>query len=81
MSGGFHGDELFNAPSSLANTIWIDHKSILGEEVDERLVFNSIESSLIFIKDNICDYDIILIMTNKDSSLIYNPIIKHLEKI
>ena len=81
MSGGFHGDELFNAPSSLAKTIWIDHKSILGEEIDERLVFNSIDSSLIFIKDNICDYDIILIMTNKDSSLIYNPIIKHLEKI
>jgi UDP-N-acetylmuramate: L-alanyl-gamma-D-glutamyl-meso-diaminopimelate ligase len=81
MSGGFHGDDLFNAPSSLAKTIWIDHKSILGESEDERLVFNSIESSLIFIKDNICDYDIILIMTNKDSSLIYNPIIKHLEKI
>ena len=81
MSGGFHGDELFNAPDSLAKTIWIDHKSILGEEIDERLVFNSIDSSLIFIKDNICDYDIILIMTNKDSSLIYNPIIKHLEKI
>ena len=81
MSGGFHGDELFNAPGSLAKTIWIDHKSILGEEIDERLVFNSIDSSLIFIKDNICDYDIILIMTNKDSSLIYNPIIKHLEKI
>jgi hypothetical protein len=53
----------------------------LGEEADERLVFNSIDSSLIFIKDNIFDYDIILIMTNKDSSLIYNPIIKHLEKI
>ena len=66
------------APSK---TIWIDHKSILGEEIDDRLVFNSIDSSLIFIKDNICDYDIILIMTNKDSSLIYNPIIKHLEKI
>ena len=81
MSGGFHGDELFNAPGSLAKTIWIDHKSILGEEIDDRLVFNSIDSSLIFIKDNICDYDIILIMTNKDSSLIYNPIIKHLEKI
>jgi UDP-N-acetylmuramate: L-alanyl-gamma-D-glutamyl-meso-diaminopimelate ligase len=81
MSGGFHGDELFHASSTLAKTIWIDHKSILGEEIDERLVFNSIDSSLIFIKDNICDYDIILIMTNKDSSLIYNPIIKHLEKI
>ena len=63
MSGGFHGDELFNAPGSLAKTIWIDHKSILGEGIDERLVFNSIDSSLIFIKDNICDYDIILIMT------------------
>ena len=65
------------APSQ--STIWIDHK-VFWEEIDDRLVFNSIDSSLIFIKDNICDYDIILIMTNKDSSLIYNPIIKHLEK-
>ena len=78
MSGGFHGDDLLNAPQSLSNVIWIDHKGIINASNKE--IFNSIEHAISYIKDRVFDYDIILIMTNKNSSNIYNPLIKYLEK-
>ena len=80
MSGGFHGDDIFKASKALAKTIWIDHKDSVMNESYKNEIFDSLDGAIKFTKSCIEQYDIILIMTNKDSSKIYNPLIAHLEK-
>ena len=41
---------------------------------------NKIESLLLNLKETILDYDIILIMTNKDSQKFIKPVLKYIEK-
>ena len=80
MSGGYHGNDIFEASKALTKTIWIDHKESMPSKDHKDEIFNSLDESLKFIKSCIYEYDIILIMTNKDSSKIYNPLIAYLEK-
>ena len=42
--------------------------------------YHKIESLLISLNEMIMDYDIILIMTNKDSQKFIKPILKYIEK-
>ena len=79
MSGGSHGLSLVESAQSLTHVIWLDHNNVLSEN-------SSIESTKTtedFISAAISafsDYDIVILMTNKDSQRILKPIIDHFEK-
>ena len=75
MSSGYHKENLIGSYELLDKAILLDHKEIY----DYKNSFNSYESLIKNIKEIVCDYDIILIMTNKDSQKIINPIIQYLE--
>ena len=73
MSGGSHGLSLVESAKSLTHVIWLDHNNVLSEN-------SSIESTNTtedFIScSDICylDYDVVILMTNKDSQKILKPI-------
>ena len=78
MSGGSHGLELLNTVSCLDKTIWLDHKNVLdGNNITSS---DNIENFINQTKSIISEYDIILLMTNKDSHKILKPLISYLEK-
>ena len=54
----------------------LDHKKVYKYEN----TYHKIESLLISLNEMIMDYDIILIMTNKDSQKFIKPILKYIEK-
>jgi len=55
--------------------ILLDHKKVY----DYQNAYDSIETLMKKLQEIVFDYDIILIMTNKDSQKFINPIINHLE--
>ena len=75
MSSGFHKENLIDSFESLDEAMLIDHKEIY----DYKNAYNSHESIMKKVKEKVYDYDIILIMTNKDSQKIINPIAQYLE--
>ena len=78
MSGGSHGLELLNTVSCLDKTVWLDHKNVLdGNNITSS---DNIENFINQTKSIISEYDIILLMTNKDSHKILKPLISYLEK-
>ena len=76
MSSGYHKDNLFNSLNYVDRTIILDRQKVY--EADD--IFNSTEDLLFELRKIAKDYDIILIMTNKDSQKFIKPIIKNLEK-
>jgi UDP-N-acetylmuramate: L-alanyl-gamma-D-glutamyl-meso-diaminopimelate ligase len=77
MIEGVHGDEVFKAAADLDESIWLDKKEVLKDRCK-----NSSDSEtqcLDLIKDKIDYYDILLIMTNKNSKRLWEPIIEHIK--
>jgi len=74
MSSGLHGDAILNSVESFDQVIWLDHNKIIKDENS----FDSRDKCINKIKSIIRDYDVVLIMTNKDSSKLYEPIINFL---
>tara|TARA_B100000085_G_scaffold276188_1_gene294976 strand:- start:338 stop:1594 length:1257 start_codon:yes stop_codon:yes gene_type:complete len=74
MSSGLHGDAILNSVESFDQVIWLDHNKIIKDEKS----FDSRDKCIDKIKSIIRDYDVVLIMTNKDSSKLYEPIINFL---
>ena len=72
MSGGFHGKELFSIDSLDIDILWLDHKSIL--ENNKGNVHNSYDDLIKAASKNYSYFDIILIMTNKNSKNIFEPL-------
>ena len=72
MSGGFHGEELFSIDSLDSEILWLDHNSILKN--DKMNIHNSHDDLIKSISKNFLDFDIILIMTNKNSKNIFEPL-------
>ena len=72
MSGGFHGDELYSIDNLESEILWLDHKSILQNNKGN--ICNSYENLIKSISEIYLDFDIILIMTNKNSKNIFKPL-------
>ena len=79
MSGGSHGIELLDTVACLDKTVWLDHKNVLSDGNDITSSDN-IEDFINQTKSILSEYDVILLMTNKDSHKILKPLINHLEK-
>ena len=76
MSSGHHKENLINSFKLLDKTLLLDHKKVYEYEY----AHHKIESLLLNLKETILDYDIILIMTNKDSQKFIKPVLKYIEK-
>ena len=72
MSGGFHGDELYSIDNLDSQILWLDHKSILQNNKGN--ICNSYDNLIKSISEIYSDFDIILIMTNKNSKNIFKPL-------
>ena len=72
MSEGFHGDKLFSIDNLDSNILWLDHKSVLQNNKGN--IYNSYEDLVKSISKVYSDFDIILIMTNKNSKNIFEPL-------
>ncbi|MDA8955223.1 UDP-N-acetylmuramate:L-alanyl-gamma-D-glutamyl-meso-diaminopimelate ligase [Gammaproteobacteria bacterium] len=79
MSGGSHGIELLDTVACLDKTVWLDHKNVLSDGNDI-ISSDNIEDFINQTKSILSEYDVILLMTNKDSHKILKPLINHLEK-
>ena len=76
MSSGHHKGDLLESYQLLDKTILLDHKKVYELEN----AFYSTEEIVKELKEIIFEYDIILIMTNKDSQKFIQPIINYLEE-
>ena len=74
MSSGFHKN-FIDSFELLDQTFLLDHKQIYQYTNS----FNSIKSLASKLKETIFDYDIILVMTNKDSQKFIQPIMSYIE--
>ena len=72
MSGGFHGDDLSIIDSLDYDIHWLDHNSVLKNNKNN--IFSSHEELIKSVSKIYSDFDIILIMTNRDSKNIFEPI-------
>ena len=75
MSSGYHKDNLFNSLNHADRTIILDRQKVY--QADD--IFNSTEDLLFELRKIAKDYDIILIMTNKDSQKFITPLKDHFE--
>ena len=75
MSSGYHKDNLIESLKILDKTLLLD----INNAYDYLNGFDSEEKMLDCIKTEILEYDIILIMTNKDSQKFIKPILDSLE--
>ena len=76
MSSGYHKENLINSFDSLDEFLMLDPNK-------NYKIYNAFDSENELLKnleEKIFDYDIILIMTNKDSRKFINPIINSIEK-
>ena len=71
MSQGHHGDELYESASDLEKVFWLNVSSKKNQEFE----YDSIQLLLTDLKKDIDNFDVILIMSNKDSKKISEPII------
>ena len=76
MSSGFHKENLIKSMDLLDEFLLLD----VNKNYKINNSFDSEKNLIKNIKENISEYDIILIMTNKDSQKFINPIIKSIEK-
>ena len=75
MSSGYHKDNLFNSLNYVDRAIILDRQKVY--QADD--IFNSTEDLLFELRKVAKDYDIILIMTNKDSQKFITPLKDHFE--
>ena len=75
MSSGYHKDDLFNSLNYVDRAIILDRQK--AYQADD--IFNSTEDLLFELRKIAKDYDIILIMTNKDSQKFITPLKHHFE--
>lgn len=76
MSGGFHGTNLHKSTNSLDKTFWLNLSGSEGESNE----FTSVNALIHNLKDTLDGFDVILIMSNKDSKKISEPIIELIKK-
>ena len=76
MSSGYHKENLIDSFESFDEVFLLDQKNIYKHPN----AYQSSEDLFKNLKEIIFEYDIILIMTNKNSQKFIQPIIKHLEK-
>jgi UDP-N-acetylmuramate: L-alanyl-gamma-D-glutamyl-meso-diaminopimelate ligase len=76
MSGGFHGSNLQKSANSLDQTFWLNLSGSKGEGNE----FTSVNALLDNLKDALDGFDVILIMSNKDSKKISEPLIELIKK-
>ena len=76
MSGGFHGANLHKSVNSLDQTFWLNLSGSEGEGHE----FTSVNALLDNLKDALDGFDVILIMSNKDSKKISEPLIELIKK-
>ena len=76
MSSGYHKENLINSFDSLDEFLMLDP----NKNYKINNAFDSENELLKNLEEKIFDYDIILIMTNKDSLKFINPIINSIEK-
>jgi len=76
MSGGFHGTNLHKSTNSLDKTFWLNLSGSEGEGND----FTSVNALIHNLKDTLDGFDVILIMSNKDSKKISEPLIELIKK-
>ena len=71
MSQGHHGEDLYESASGLEKSYWLNVSSKKNKEFE----YDSIKLLLTDLKKDIDNFDVILIMSNKDSKKISEPII------
>jgi len=76
MSSGYHEENLLDSFESISQALILDPK---GKYQGDN-IFQSIDNLIKELIKKIKDYDIILIMTNKDSQKFIQPILKSLEE-
>ena len=79
MSDGTHGDALIKSSNFFDEVIWLDHKGVIDKANEVHTVNNldeCIQKTISIIKD----YDIVVIMTNKDSQKLTKPLIEYLNE-
>ena len=76
MSGGFHGTNLHKSTNSLDKTFCLNLSGSEGEGNE----FTSINALIHNLKDTLDGFDVILIMSNKDSKKISEPLIELIKK-
>ncbi|MDC1081499.1 UDP-N-acetylmuramate:L-alanyl-gamma-D-glutamyl-meso-diaminopimelate ligase [Gammaproteobacteria bacterium] len=76
MSSGYHKENLIDSFESFDEVFLLDQKNIYKHPN----AYQSSEDLFKNLKEMIFEYDIILIMTNKNSQKFIQPIIKYLEK-
>lgn len=76
MSGGFHGTNLHKSTNSLDKTFWLNLSGSEGEGNE----FTSVNTLIHNLKDTLDGFDVILIMSNKDSKKISEPLIELIKK-
>ncbi|MDA9661917.1 Mur ligase family protein, partial [Pseudomonadota bacterium] len=76
MSGGFHGTNLHKSTHSLDKTFWLNLSGSEGEGNE----FTSVNALIHNLKDTLDGFDVILIMSNKDSKKISEPLIELIKK-
>ena len=74
MSSGSHGNAIYDSVTVLDEVIWLDRNKVIKDVKS----FNSHNECIAKIKSIIKDYDVALLMTNKDSSKLFEPIINFL---
>ena len=74
MSSGSHGIAIFDSATAFDKVIWLDHNKVIKDDES----FNCHDECISKIKSIIKNYDVVLLMTNKDSSKLYEPIIDFL---
>ena len=75
MSSGYHKDSLIKSFGALDETLLLDHNKVYEYSNG----FDSEKEIIDHIKTKIVKYDIILIMTNKDSQKFIKPILENFE--
>jgi hypothetical protein len=71
MSRGHHGAELYDSASGLEQVYWLN----LSSKKNQDFEYDAINLLLEDLKKDIDSIDVILIMSNKDSKKISEPII------
>ena len=75
MSSGYHKENLLDSFKFLDEILLLDHEKVY----QHKSAYNSHESLISKLREIIFDYDIILIMTNKDSQKFIQPILSYIE--
>src|SRR6056300_69961 len=71
MSQGHHGEDLYESASALGKAYWLN----LSSQKNKEFEYDSIKLLLTDLEKDIDNFDVILIMSNKDSKKISEPII------